>query len=257
MSRSFDWMQNYINDSVYESVRGLIFRNGGSIDDITDYYDGALGSISDDYNFCFYLKVMELPGFHETIRERKLRIAFTENADYAPDINGDFIVLRPIGKTAPCQESKNRAYFNYMLHSRRMLVIRPRKLRETISVVGLQPSVEYRLRTSYGFENDEPRIYVITPDRIGDNEGANDEEICGVIRWVLEEYHTRYGEIEYDIWKIKLPRNSDIRKDASFLYGGYTVDSIAPENLTLVNTVKYNEKFFDTEKLKELNLRRK
>ena len=244
MPRCFDWMQNYINDSVYECVRGLIFRNGGSIDDILDYYEGALGSISDDYNFCFYLKVMDLPGFHEMIRERRLKIAFTEKADYAPDIKGDFIVLRPIGKTTRAPKSLNQAYFDYVFHARRMFAIRPKKLRETILVSGLQPCVEYRLRTDYGFENDEPRIYVITPDRIGEGESVNDEEVRRVIGWAIEEYHSRYGEEEYDMWEVKLPQKSDIRKDASFLYGGYIVDSIAPENLTLVNTIRYGGKVF-------------
>lgn len=65
-----------------------------------------------------------------------------------------------------------------------------------------------------------------------------------VIGWAIEEYHSRYGEEEYDMWEVKLPQKSDIRKDASFLYGGYIVDSIAPENLTLVNTIRYGGKVF-------------
>lgn len=241
MPRCFDWMQNYINDSVYECVRGLIFRNGGSIDDTLDYYDGELGSISDDYNFCFYLKVMDLPGFHEMIRERRLKIAYTEKGDYGPDIKGDFIVLRPIGKTTRAPKSLNRAYFDYALHLCDMLIIRPRKLRETISVCGMCPSTEYQLRTRHGFETDEPRIYIIIPERVGDGDKVRAEEVDDAIRWAVNEYNSRCGETEYDIWNAKITWDSDIRKDAAFNYGGYVVDAISPENLTLVNTIRYGE----------------
>ncbi len=78
-----------------------------------------------------------------------------------------------------------------------------------------------------------------------------------VVRWVVNKYHSMYGDVEYDIWRIKVPLKSNIRNDASFLYGGYVVDSIAPENLILTNTIKYGEKLSDAVKLKKLNSIRK
>ena len=226
---------------LYQRTNELIALNGGNDDDIHEYYDGALLSISDDYNFCFYSKVMELPGFRELLKKRKIRIAFKETCDYAPGIKGDFIVLRPFGKIMRGAASRDPMSFDNTFHYADMFVIRPRKLRETIAVCGIQPSMEYRLRTRHGFETEEPRIYVIIPDRVRNIFECTVDDMNDAIRWAVNDYHSRYGEIEYDVWSAKIPWKSDIRKDAAFEYGGYVVDAISPENLTLVNTIRRGE----------------
>ena len=251
-------MQNSNLSILYKLARELIINNGVNGEDIHEYYDGSLLSISDDNNYCFYPKIMNVPGFHELLRRKKLRIAFKESRDYADNIKEDFIVLRPIANTMRVQVTRYSLSFDRMFHLSDMFVIRPKKLRETISVCGIQPSVEYRLRTRCGFETEEARIYAIIARRtVDDNYEYCVDIMDRVIRWAVNKYHYMYGDTEYDVWKIKLSRNSDIRKDASFFYGGYTIDSITPENLTLVSTIRYNEKFHDAGKLNDIILKQK
>ena len=232
-----------MREAFYKRVKELISRNGYDDYDIVDYYDDALFSISDDDNFCFYTKVMELKGFRELIRMKRLKIAFKETCDYAPGIKGDFIVLRPVDKTVRWSTNKRFSgfYFDRVLHFSEMFIIRPRKLRETISVCGIRPSTEYRLRTRYGFETEDSRIYIIIPRLIARLGECSIDDSDNAIRWAVNEYHTRHGDFEYDVWSVSLPLENDIRKDAAFEYGGYVVDAISPENLTLVNTIKYGE----------------
>lgn len=247
-------MQNPNLSILYRCVTRLIPRD----DDINEYYGNDLLSISDDSNFCFYQKVMELPGFHELLMSMSLRIVFKETRDYAPGIDKDFIVLRPAPKTAQMHFSGYFMTFDDLFRLSDMFVIRPRKLRETISVCGIQPSVEYRLRTRHGFATEEARIYAIIEKRTEDIKLEYcQDKMDRVVRWAVNKYHSMYGDVEYDIWRIKVPLKSNIRKDASFLYGGYVVDSIAPENLILTNTIKYGEKLSDAVKLKKLNSIRK
>ena len=229
----FEYAKNRIQDMFYERLNKFLNKNGKNPE---DYNDKFLKRISDSHAFCIYSDVMEIPGIDEFLKSMELDVAFVKSKEYKKGLKKDFVVLvyKPKADWNLNQFFKLFPYFSCIFYGSKMFAIRPRSEREDILKNGLKPRKDFRLKTHPGFEFDDERTYLIVK-MITDNLETGSLDIKGVINDMMKQLYDRYGEDELDVWEVNLPVYIELKKDASFRYGGYASSTIKPVSIKLVD----------------------
>lgn len=215
-------MINRGRDIFYTNLEKFLKRRGL---DITEFNPYDLIEGSDDDNIFLKPSILNVDGFDDFVNANNMVIAMKYN---------DKVVLKPINNNAGVNLNGSfMYYFDSMFHNSELYHLAPSSARNTILRLGLRPKAQKFGETNRGFETYDPRIYLIVKDQV-DVYDKYGRDINMAIAILLTGFKNRYpGSGPYDIWKVTLPENIELHRDASFKCGAYIKNALPPKFLEL------------------------
>lgn len=180
---------------------------------------------SDDDNVFLKASIQDVPGFNEFIEANNVLVARR---------NDNTILLKPINNNEEINlNGFFMYYFDSMFHDSDLYHVAPSSNRESILKNGLRPKTQKFGETERGFETYDPRIYLIVDKQVAVCD-LYDRSINMAIARLLNAFNERYpGSGPYDVWKVTLPENVELHRDASFKCGAYIKNALPPKYLEL------------------------
>ncbi len=216
-------MVNRGRDVFYKSLNKFFVSKGLDMSEFNPY---DMIKKSDDDNVFLKASIQDVPGFDAFIAANNMIVARK---------NERGILLKPINNNEELNVNGFfMHYFDSRFHNSDLYHLAPSSNRESILRNGLRPKAQKFGETERGFETYDPRIYLIVADQVAvcDLYGKS---INTAIALLLDKFNERYpGSGPYDVWKVTLPENIELHRDASFECGAYIKNSLPTNYIELV-----------------------